>query len=582
MTGTLILLNIAGAVALLLWGTHMVTTGVARGFGVELRNLIGKGLRNRVQAVFAGLVVTAVLQSSTATAMIASAFAASGYLDVTTGLAVMLGANIGTALIVRLLTFDITAIAPALILIGFVLYRTQSERARPLNLGRALLGLGLMLTALSRLVHLLASVESAPILRGVIHALSQEVVLAVLVAAVLAWAAHSSVATVLFIVSLASSGGVSDSGVMALILGANLGAAVSPVLEGSGSPAGRRIPMGNLIVRGVGCVVLLPFLPWLAAMLGRVVAVDDPPTVAIAFHIAFNAAIALVALPLTGKLAHLVGVLIPDPPARSEDEASELPHHLDEAALATPSLALANATLEALHLADLAAAILRDALPALRSGDRTIAAAIGQRDRLIDRNGLAVRHYLAELGGDEEVFVADDEQQRAQEILSFVLNIEHVGDIVSNNLVEFASRRHTEAGRSFSAEEMQDVERLHRETLASLQLALTVFLRDDVSVARQVIQRKEFVRSLERSAIDLHFNRMRTVKGNVAELAEASGVFLRTLRDLRRVHSHIAALCYPLLERDNIAADREEGGGMRLTAQPITAVADTPLTLGAP
>lgn len=558
MTGTLTLLNIAGAVALLLWGTHMVTTGVARGFGAELRNLIGKGQRNRVQACFAGLVVTALLQSSTATAMMASAFAAGGYLDLTTGLAVMLGANIGTALIVRLLTFDIAVIAPALILIGFVLYRSQSDHARPLNLGRALLGLGLMLTALSGLVHLLASVETAPVLRDVVHALSQEVVLALLVAAVLAWAAHSSVATVLFIVSLAGSGAVSGPGVLALILGANLGAAVSPVLEGGGSPAARRIPMGNLIIRGVGCVVLLPFLPWVAAIFDRFIGAGGAPTVAVAFHIAFNVVIAFVALPLTGRLAHLVRALIPDPQPKPGDDASELPHHLDEAALATPSLALANATLEALHLADLAAAILRDALPALRSGDRALAAAIGRRDRLIDRNGLAIRQYLAELGGDEEVLVADDEQQRAQDILSFVLNIEHVGDIVSNNLVEFASRRHTQAGRGFSAEEMRDIERLHGETLTSLQFALTVFLRDDIAVARRVIGRKELVRTMERAAIDAHFRRMRAVKGDVAELAEASGIFLRTLRDLRRVHSHIAALCYPLLEREDMPAERHE------------------------
>ena len=557
MTGTLTLLNIAGAVALLLWGTHMVTTGVARGFGAELRNLIGKGLRNRVQACFAGLVVTALLQSSTATAMMASAFAAGGYLDLTTGLAVMFGANIGTALIVRLLTFDIAAIAPALVLIGFVLYRSQSDHARPLNLGRALIGLGLMLMALSGLVHQLASVETAPVLRDVIHALSQEVVLAVLVAAILAWAAHSSVATVLFIVLLAGSGAVSGPGVLALILGANLGAAVSPVLEGGGSPAARRIPMGNLIVRGLGCVFLLPFLPWIAIYLGRALP-GDVAALAVAFHIAFNTAIALVALPFTERLANLVRALIPDPQPKPGDNASDLPHHLDDAALATPSLALANATLEALHLADLAAAVLRDALPALRSGDRALAAAIVRRDRLIDRNGLAIRQYLAELGCDEGVLVADNELLRAQEILSFVLNIEHVGDIVSNNLVEFASRRHTHAGRTFSAEEMQDIEGLHSETLTSLQLALAVFLRDDTAAGRQVIGRKALVRSMERAAVDQHFRRIRAVKGDVAELAEASGIFLRTLRDLRSVHSHIAALCYPLLERQEIPASRDE------------------------
>lgn len=554
MTGTLTLLHIAGAVALLLWGTHMVTTGLARGFGPELRDLIGRGLKGRARACFAGLLVTAVLQSSTATALMATAFAASGTLDLSAGLALMLGANVGTALIVQVLSFDVAAAAPILILFGFLLFRMRADRSKPRNLGRALIGLGLMLTALALLGQCLTAVEATPILRSLVGALAAEPVLAVLAAAMLAWAAHSSVAAILFIVSLGGAGVITLEGALALVLGANLGAALPPYLEAAGAPAARRLPLGNLLVRAAGCAAALPLLDPITAGLAEF-GVADPARGAMAFHLALNLALAILVLPWTAALGRLTTRLLPAPimpeSARQDAPIAELPHHLDLTALATPSLALANAALEALHMADLAGAALRDALQAFRTGDRTLAGAAGRRDAAIDRIGLAIRRYLADLGGEEVGTVSADAQARAQEILTFVLNLEHVGDIIAHNLVAFASRRLKRTGEPFSVEELADIERLHAEALTSLQLALAAFLRDDLDVARTVARRKGLLRALERAAIDRHVARLRDAPHDAdpAAMAEANALFLRTLRDLRRVHSHVAALCAPLLER---------------------------------
>lgn len=563
MTGTLILLHIAGAVALLLWGTHMVSTGLARGFGPELRDVIGRGLTGRVRACLAGVLVTTLLQSSTATALMATAFAASGVLDLPVGLALMLGANVGTALVVQVLSFDVSAAAPILILAGFLLFRTRSDRIRGRNLGRALIGLGLMLSALAMLVQLLATVEAAPLLRSLVEALATEPVLAVLAAAALAWIAHSSVAVVLFIAALASAGVLTTEGVLALVLGANLGAALPPYLEAGPLPAARRLPLGNLLVRTVGCAVALPLLHPISAGLAAFGA-DDPARAAVTFHLALNCTLAVLVLPWTTALAGLITRLVP-PDASSlvapDSQAADLPHHLDPAALASPDLTLANATLEALHMADLAGAALRDALQVFRTGNRTLAGAAGQRDVAIDRLGLAIRRYLADLGGEEVGAVSADAQDRAGAVLTFVLNVEHVGDIIANNLVAFASRRRKRTGEPFTADELVDIERLHGEALTSLQMALAAFLRDDLAAARAVGQRKALLRALERAAIDRHFQRLRASphEGDAvaaAAAAEASALFLRTLRDLRRVHSHIAALCAPLLEAHDVGAGR--------------------------
>ncbi len=203
MSGTLILSQLGGYVGLLLWGTHMVATGIERGFGTELRLWLGRSLsrpgrRARFYALFAGLAVTAVLQSSTATGLMATSFAAKGAIDLAPALAVMLGANLGSTLITQVLAFDIAIAAPVLVLLGVVVFRASGNSLAK-NLGRVGIGLGLMLLALGALVHTLAPVESAPVLRVVLGSLSGEPVLALLIAAALTWACHSSVAVVLLI-----------------------------------------------------------------------------------------------------------------------------------------------------------------------------------------------------------------------------------------------------------------------------------------------------------------------------------------------------------------------------------------------
>src|SRR5580698_3266373 len=246
------LIDLAGSVALLLWGVHMVQTGVQRAFGAKLRGFLGSALRNRFKAFMAGVGVTALLQSSTATGLMVTGFAAGGLVDLVPALAVVLGANVGTTLIVQLLSFDVAEVAPALILIGVLMFRRASAAIR--DFGRVLIGLGLLLMALHQFVSLLTPYEDVPSLRLMLGAVSTQPLLDVILAAGLTWAAHSSVAIVLVIMSFAAQGTVPPEAALALVLGANLGTAINPVLEGStgNDPAARRVPLGNLANRVIG------------------------------------------------------------------------------------------------------------------------------------------------------------------------------------------------------------------------------------------------------------------------------------------------------------------------------------------
>ncbi len=538
MDVTLTLIDLAGSIALLLWGVHMVQSGIQRAFGPHLRRVLGRALGGRFRALLAGLGVTAVLQSSTATGLMAAGFAAGGLVDLMPALAVMLGANIGTTLIVQVLSFDIGRVAPLFILVGVILFRRQ-QASRARDLGRVAIGLGLMLLALGQLLALMTPYEDTPSLRMLMGALATQPVIDVILAAALTWAAHSSVATVLLTVSLAAKGVVPPDAAFALVLGANLGSALNPLIEGSsgGDPAGRRVPAGNLINRGVGVVIGLAALNWIGPWM---VTLDPHAGRAVAdFHTLFNLVMAALFLPVLGPFARFLVWLLPTRAVPTDPSA---PVYLDEAARETPAIALAGAAREALRMADVLEAMLRDGLDALDGGDRNKVSAAKGLDDVLDRLNRAIKVYLTGLDPDS---LDDDDNRRLGEILAFITNLEHAGDIVETGIVKIAAKR-LKRGLSFSAEGRAEIRTMLERLISNTQTAAAVFMTDDARAARRLIGEKEVFRDLEARATETHFSRIRA--GRV-ESVETSALHLDVLRDMKRINAHIAAAAYPVLDK---------------------------------
>jgi phosphate:Na+ symporter len=231
LDATLSLLNLGGSIALLLWGVHMVQSGVQRAFGPDLRRFLAKTLDNRIKAAVAGLGVTTILQSSTATGLMVASFASAGFVALIPALAAMLGANVGTTLIVQALSFDVSRASPLLLLAGVVMFRAGSARTR--DIGRVAIGLRLMLIALSTLLEIITPYEDVPSLRILMGGIATDRLISIVFGALLAWAAHSSVAVALLVMSFAEKGVVPLNAALALIIGANIGTALNPLLEGA-------------------------------------------------------------------------------------------------------------------------------------------------------------------------------------------------------------------------------------------------------------------------------------------------------------------------------------------------------------
>ena len=532
------LLQLAGAVALLLWGVHMVQTGVQRAFGARLRSFLGTALRDRGRAFLAGIGVTAILQSSTATGLMVTGFAAGGLVDLVPALAVMLGANVGTTLIVQVLSFNVAEIAPVLILIGVMLFRRAS--AGPRDFGRVFIGLGLLLMALHQFVELLTPYEDAPSLRLVLGSIATEPVLDVILAAGLTWAAHSSVAIVLVVMSFASRGTVPLDAAFALVLGANLGTAINPLLEGNTKDqAAKRLPVGNLCNRVAGVVLALALL----GPLGRLLATleTDPARAVADFHTGFNLLMAAVSFPLLGPFAGLLRRWLP---ARVDAGDPATPLYLDSAAHETPVVALGGAAREALRLADVLEAMLLGFGEALERGDRRRVEETKRLDDVLDRLDGAIKTYMTEL---ETEAMSEADHDRARAILTFALNMEAAGDVVDKGLLGSVTkliRRGVTFPEAVRAELAGSTARL----IGSVRAAAALFMNRDERAARLLAAETGAFRELETRATERHFEQLRSAARDTAEM---SALHLELLRDMKRVNGHLVeAAAYPVLAGD--------------------------------
>ena len=515
---------------------RMVRTGMTRAFGAGLRQALGTHLVNRFSGFLAGLGVTALLQSSTATCLMTASFAGRGLVVTAPALAVMLGADVGTTLVAQVFSLNIAWLSPILIVAGLIAFQS-GNRKRTRDIGRLMVGLGLMLLALKLIVANSAPIRESDVVILLVSALSDEPILAILLAALLTWVAHSSLAIVLLICSLVSADAIPLILVFPLVLGANLGGALTPVTATLGSaPAARRVAVGNALFKVAGCILLFPFL----AQASEAIALleSDPVRQVVNFHTAFNLGLAIVFLALIGPVAALVQKWLPDGPAPDDEGEAR---YLDEAALDEPAVALANASRETLRIADILDEMLARSMETLRRDDREYLNSVTTMDDTVDRLYEQTKLYLTEVSRHE---LSEEDSRHCSDVMAFSTNLEHVGDIIDKNLMELAAKK-IKYRLQFSREGLDEIEMLLCRVQENLKLASSVFVSGDTDLARKLLREKEHFRTLERDAAENHHERLKSGK---RESIETSSLHLDILRDLKRINSHLTSVAYPILE----------------------------------
>lgn len=530
------LLNFLAAIALLVWGTHLVRTGILRVFGADLRDLLARSISNRYTAALSGLSVTALVQSSTATALIISSFVGQGLVSLPLALAVMLGADVGTSLMAVVFSFDLSWLSPLFIFSGVVLFISRQD-SNVGRVGRVLIGLGLMLLALRLVTDSTAVLTQSPVIKTLLTSLTSDLLLEITVGAVFSVLAYSSLAIVLLTATLAASGVVPLDVALGLVLGANLGSGILAVLTTARSAIEvRQVPLGNLMFKVLGIALMIPLLNLWLSYIGPVL--QNAANTVVLFHLSFNMLVALVFIGLTGPIAGRVQAWLPKP---APSQLAGRSHHLDPSALATPSLAISCAAREALHQADVVENMLRGLLDVIKRDDLKLAQDLRKMDDTVDALYSAIKYYLTKISREA---LAEDESRRWTDIISFTINMEQVGDIIERVLIDIEDKK-IRPGRRFSDAGMAEICELHERLIDNLRLGMSVFLNGNVRDAQKLLEEKARFRDLERAYATSHLDRL---SEQTVQSIQTSSLHIDLISDLKRINSHICSIAYPILD----------------------------------
>ncbi len=546
----LTLLNLLSAVALLVWGTNIVRTGILRVYGSDLRRWLSHSMKRAPLAFAAGIGVTALVQSSNATALLVTSFVAQGLMGLSSGLAIMLGADVGTALMARVLTFDLSWLSPLLIFFGVIFFLSRKQ-TRLGQLGRVAIGLGLIILALQLIVAAAEPITTAKGVKVLFSSLTGDVMLDALTGALFAMVTYSSLAAVLLSATLAAAKVIPLKVALCLVIGANVGSGILAMISAtSQNAAGRRVALGSLLFKLAGCALVLPVVGPAAEWLDTWS--FSTAELVIAFHVLYNSVRCLLLLPLTPYMARFCDWLLPD-----REQASDVakPRHLDKSALDTPSLALANAVRETLRLGDIVEQMLNNLLKLMRGGDPLLGKEIHRLDDDIDALYTAIKLYLARMPRED---LSERDSRRWAEIIELTINLEQAGDLIER-MVGDVQHKKTSQQRSFSEAGLADIAELHNQLVNNLRLSLSVFLNGDLENAKRLRRAKQRFRILERRLSHAHVERLHQ---QVVQSIETSALHLGLISDMKRLNSLFCAISYAVLDNPDAPPVALEDGGV--------------------
>jgi phosphate:Na+ symporter len=532
------LLALFGGLALLLYGMQLIGEGLQRAAGGHLRHLLTSMTRTRLAAVASGALVTSIIQSSSATTLMLIGFVSAGLLTFRQSLGVILGADIGTTVTVQLLAFKVQELSLLLVGAGFAM-TFFARRGLVKSLGQVILGFGFIFLGMKVMNDGLAPLVENELTRQVLVALADNQFLALLVGAVLSASMASSAATIGLTLSLGQQGLLPLAAAIPVVLGANIGTCATALAASLRSSSdARRVAVAHIAFKVLGVALVFPFISPLTAVVAQT-AGDVARQIANA-HTFFNVAISALFLPFAPWAARVITALVP------EEERGDNPYrtrYLDDRFLDQPALAIGQATREALRMGDVAQNMLRDAMVVLRTDNQELLEDVERRDDQLDYLDREIKLFIARLGRET---MSADMAQKEISLISFIGNLENIGDIIDKNLMELA-RKKLYQGRRFSEAGEAELIEFHSLVSKNLERAIAGFAANDRSLAQEVLDMRPLVRQRERELRDSHLARLRR---GLAESLETSEIHLDVLTNLKRISSHITALVYPILEEE--------------------------------
>ena len=529
-----------GATMLLLFAVRMVRTGIERAFGAALERLVTSG-RSPLHLAPVGMVLAILLQSSAAVTLLVAGFAGGGVIGFAPAVALVLGGDLGSAVIIQVLSLKLDWLAPVLLAAGGTLFLKTQRRALRYA-GRITLGIALILLSLELLRGAVDPIRDSGFLPAIADYLERDFLTAFIAGAALAFVMHSSVAAILMCVTVVAIGALPVSVGLSLVLGANLGSALIPVwLSRDFAPEARRIPAANLIIRGTAALVALFGFNAAAAPVAILSTYGAQGLVML--HIAFNAAL-LLFIPIVAFLERPMQALMPAGPAGTADaDTPDFRSVLPDTVPETGSEALANLRREVLRMTDIVSDMFDPVMELYARADTERTHSIQARDEAVNAALDGVRKYMAELSSE---MLNRSERRELRALVDYAIALEAAGDIIVKRLLILAEEMH-DAGQSFSTEGREELEHLHRKVARNLKTAANVLISGDLDGARRLLQEKADMARLERKSRKRHLKRLSQGKINSMSTSDKH---LETAYLMKELHSWVISVAHPILARE--------------------------------
>ena len=550
-SGTYGLTMILGAATLLLWGVRMARTGVMRVYGEQIRRTLPRVLNNPLVALLTGAGAATILQSSIAVSVFTSGLAAAGVIPVADGLLLLLGADAGSAIVAALLTLNLKALWPILMFVGYLMHACFSETDSPFKqFGRILLGLAMILVALTFMGQVSSALAASDLIRIVISSLGDEPVLALLLFAILTWLAHSSIAILLFWASLVHAGITTDpSLIVTAILGINLGNAAPPIIMAWNQEApARRIVIGNGAFKLLGVITGFVCLGLIDGLYN--IFPGDPSFRVVILHILFNCTLVLVFAAFVKPIARLLEKLFVTAVNPVDAIGPKYIPTSTDTIDKTDLLPVTALSREVLRILGSIQNMLETTLESMISETPEKSQEIMHLEEKVNTLFKAVRTYAIGLTRTE---LNDYDQRRVIALLRYTACLENAGDVICKTMTGIPGTMKKE-GRQFSAQGKEELDLLFRYLIGNAQLAAEVIMTWQQATAGVLVQRKREFKSMCHDSSRQHIDRLRR---GVSNAMESSSAHLELISDMRWISTQVSSIAYDVLPESEISGDTD-------------------------
>ncbi len=515
--------SLLGGLGLFIYGMRLMGDGLQKSAGDSLRRLLEILTTNPVMGVMVGTVVTALVQSSSATTVMVVGFVNAGLMTLRQAVGVIMGANIGTTITAQLIAFKLDEYALPAIGLGAALYlfgRTKRQR----YIGQIFLGFGILFLGMSVMKDAMRPLREIEEFRQMLVSLGQNPLLGVLAGFALTTVVQSSSASIGILLGLTAQGLVDLRTALPILFGDNIGTTTTALLSSIGTTvAARRAALAHLTFNVIGSAVFLLIIPILIPVVEFTSA--DPLRQVANAHTLFNVTNTILQLPMIGLLVYIVKRLIPGEEAVVEHG----PKFLDRRILESPSIAIGQVLRELDRMGRVAREMLATSMQAVLTNDQKLVDSAREMEVVINDLEKEITHYLVDLS---KLSLTDNQAERVNALLNIVNDIERVGDH-ADNISELAEYK-IDHQLTFSDTAVEDLKRIYAEVDSAVDKAVSALRKGDPTEASRVLELEDIIDDLQREMRARHICRL-----NEGKCHPTSGVvFLDIISNLERVGDH--------------------------------------------